>query len=98
MRGARARHQAYRDGALVNERPAPRRLVKDEVLVRARAFAAGGINALFAGLAPQAKGEPALARPRGREEGAVPPCCSPERACSSRRCRGGCVRQVTYCR
>ncbi|MCX5381714.1 helix-turn-helix transcriptional regulator [Streptomyces sp. NBC_00083] len=51
-------YQAYWDGALAELWPTMRRLVEDEVLVRARTFATEGIDALFAGLESRARWTP----------------------------------------
>ncbi|MFI6687335.1 ArsR/SmtB family transcription factor [Streptomyces sp. NPDC050485] len=51
-------YQAYWDGALAELWPTMRRLVEDEVLVRARTFATEGVDALFTGLESRAKWTP----------------------------------------
>ncbi|WP_406059573.1 helix-turn-helix domain-containing protein [Streptomyces sp. NBC_01077] len=49
---------AYWEGAIEPYWPTMRRLVEDEVLVRARTFATEGIDALFTGLESRARWEP----------------------------------------
>ena len=51
-------YAAYWDGALAAHWPVMRRLVEDEVLIRARTFATEGVDALFTGLESRAKWEP----------------------------------------
>ncbi|MGP9019496.1 ArsR/SmtB family transcription factor [Streptomyces sp. BR1] len=51
-------YEAYWEGALADLWPTMRRLVEDEVLVRARTFATEGVDALFAGLESRARWEP----------------------------------------
>ncbi|MCL8013819.1 helix-turn-helix domain-containing protein [Streptomyces sp. AS02] len=51
-------YAAYWEGALADLWPVMRRLVEDEVLVRARTFATEGVDALFAGLEARAKWTP----------------------------------------
>ncbi|WP_329209672.1 helix-turn-helix domain-containing protein [Streptomyces sp. NBC_00683] len=51
-------YAAYWDGALAQHWPTMRRLVEDEVLIRARTFATEGIDALFAGLEARARWTP----------------------------------------
>ncbi|MET4644805.1 helix-turn-helix domain-containing protein [Streptomyces sp. NBC_01550] len=49
---------AYWEGALEQQWPTMRRLVEDEVLIRARTFATEGVDALFAGLEARARWTP----------------------------------------
>ncbi|MFC9033903.1 helix-turn-helix domain-containing protein [Streptomyces arboris] len=51
-------YAAYWEGALEQHWPTMRRLVEDEVLVRARTFATEGVDALFAGLETRAGWKP----------------------------------------
>ncbi|WP_432151428.1 helix-turn-helix domain-containing protein [Streptomyces sp. bgisy029] len=51
-------YAAYWEGALERHWPTMRRLVEDEVLVRARTFATEGVDALFAGLESRASWKP----------------------------------------
>ncbi|WP_392671453.1 ArsR/SmtB family transcription factor [Streptomyces sp. LN785] len=51
-------YAAYWEGALAPHWPTMRRLVEDEVLIRARTFATEGVDALFAGLEAQARWTP----------------------------------------
>ena len=51
-------YAAYWEGALEQHWPTMRRLVEDEVLIRARTFATEGVDALFAGLESQARWTP----------------------------------------
>ncbi|AZQ36441.1 transcriptional regulator [Streptomyces cyaneochromogenes] len=51
-------YAAYWEGAFADLWPVMRRLVEDEVLVRARTFATEGVDALFAGLETRAKWTP----------------------------------------
>ncbi|MFE5592430.1 ArsR/SmtB family transcription factor [Streptomyces sp. NPDC056549] len=51
-------YAAYWEGAIEPYWPTMRRLVEDEVLVRARTFATEGVDALFAGLEARARWQP----------------------------------------
>ncbi|WNI30956.1 helix-turn-helix domain-containing protein [Streptomyces sp. ITFR-6] len=51
-------YAAYWEGALAAHWPTMRRLVEDEVLIRARTFATEGVDALFAGLESRARWTP----------------------------------------
>ncbi|MFI6861739.1 ArsR/SmtB family transcription factor [Streptomyces sp. NPDC050421] len=51
-------YAAYWEGAMAAHWPTMRRLVEDEVLIRARTFATEGIDALFTGLESRAKWTP----------------------------------------
>ncbi|MCX5141129.1 helix-turn-helix transcriptional regulator [Streptomyces sp. NBC_00338] len=51
-------YTAYWEGAMAAHWPTMRRLVEDEVLIRARTFATEGIDALFTGLESRAKWKP----------------------------------------
>ncbi|KQX09315.1 transcriptional regulator [Streptomyces sp. Root431] len=51
-------YEAYWEGAVAPYWPTMRRLVEDEVLVRARTFATEGVDALFAGLEARGRWQP----------------------------------------